>query len=85
MAVLRFHITLFLLLILLTENEIYAADEDGESKNTSAGELEACKTDLTIFLPPPYQNTSYPSCLHVWNNFMLRVRLSNLITNSTNF
>ncbi|XP_031392992.1 cytochrome b561 and DOMON domain-containing protein At3g61750 [Punica granatum] len=58
------------LLILALERQILAATD--ENAGTYPGDLEACKTDLTSFLPPPYQNMSYPSCMSVWNNFILR-------------
>jgi len=34
---------------------------------------ELCKTDMSSFLPPPYNNISNMVCKPVWNTFLLRV------------
>ena len=34
---------------------------------------ELCNTDMSSFLPPPYNNVSKMVCRPVWNTFLLRV------------
>lgn len=34
---------------------------------------ELCNTDMSSFLPPPYNNISNMVCRPVWNTFLLRV------------
>lgn len=60
-------------------------DQIGNSNNTGSGAYaasnsvgvdgrsELCDTDMSSFLPPPYNNISHMVCKPVWNTFLLRV------------
>ncbi|KAK4755544.1 hypothetical protein SAY87_009301 [Trapa incisa] len=55
---------------LLLECETLAGSND--NADTYTGQADACKIDFTGFVPPPYHNISYTSCMHIWNSFVLR-------------
>ncbi|WCJ22413.1 Cytochrome b561 and DOMON domain-containing protein At3g61750 [Euphorbia peplus] len=83
----------FLVISLITIRSSVAAAEAYDYYNNGGGGIvdqtssvdrrsELCNTDMSSFLPPPYNNISNMVCSPVWNTFILRYhkREGNLVT-----
>ncbi|EEF39066.1 dopamine beta-monooxygenase, putative [Ricinus communis] len=70
-------------------DETVVAEEQQSSESTytapnspGVDRSELCNTDMSTFLPPPYNNISNMVCIPVWNTYLLRYhkREGNLVT-----
>ena len=50
-----------------------AGNAGGGGNDAQAGEL--CNTDMSTFLPPPFNNLTDLTCKPLWNTFVMKVSL----------
>ncbi|XP_050237731.1 cytochrome b561 and DOMON domain-containing protein At3g61750 [Mercurialis annua] len=64
------------------DDAVANVEEQQSSQNAAVDRSELCNTDMSTFLPPPYNNISNMACSPIWNNFLLRYhkREGNLVT-----